>query len=337
MGTVYCGIDYHKRTSTLCFLNSNGNKEIQTISSDKIFECLSNRRDLLVGVEASCGVNHIVDKIKELGVAVKIINPNKFRGIGISGKKTDIKDAEALAECLRVGFVPEVYHKSIGARRLKSLLRIREQYVQSRVRMVSHSRSILREYGLKMPQSYESFLLEARSKINDLDFAPIKNNLLKMLKNIEEAKIEEKGIEDQLKILLSGDERLEQLMSIPGVGIMTTAAILAVGDDLSRFKNARMFASYLGLTPRETSSGDTRRMGGVSKAGQEIARRYLVHGARSVLIYCNKNSKDPLRKWGHRIKERRGMNKATVAMAHRLARLCFNVIKEERLYKKIMK
>lgn len=334
--TLYTGIDYHKRTSTICFLDSRGNKHLKTIQSGRIVAELVNRKDLLVGIEASCGVNHVVDQLKAHNIEVKIINPNKFRGIGIGGKKTDLKDAEALAECLKVNFIPEVFHKSIGGRRLKSLLRVREQYVQSRVRLVNHVRGILREYGITIPVGMENFWEEISSKLELVDFDPLREHLQETIFEARKLVKREKDVEGTLKEILKGDVRAVNLMTIPGVGLMTAAAFIAVGDDLSRFKNAKSFASYIGLVPREFSSGDKRRLGSVSKAGQEILRRYLIHGARSVLRYSNSNSKEPIRRWSFKLKERVGSNKATVALAHRLARICFRAALEERAYKKVM-
>jgi transposase len=332
MNTVYTGIDFHKRTSTICYLKSCGKRETKTINSNSLIEELSNKENLLVGIEASCGVNHVVDKLKELNINVKIINPNKFRGIGIGGKKTDLKDAEALAECLKVNFIPEVYHKSIGARRYKSLLRVREQYVQNRVRITNHVRGILREYGLKMNVGTEAFWEEVFGKIDLIDFDPLREHLRDIVYEAKKLNRKEKEIENTLKDLIRGDQMAENLQSIPGIGLMTTIAFLAVADDVTRFKNAKAFASYLGLVPREFSSGDKKRMGSVTKAGQEILRRYLIHGARTVLKYSNENSKEPIRKWGFKLKNKVGANKATVAMAHRLARIAFRVAVEDRLY-----
>ena len=332
---VYCGIDYHKRTSTLCFINGDGQKEVKTVLSDNIFRELVNKKNLLVGVEASCGVNFLVDKIKSQGIEVKIINPNKFRAIGIGGKKTDKRDATALAECLKVNFIPEVFHKSLGARRLKSLLRIREQHVQGRVRLTNHTRGILREYGIKISLGTESFWEEIGEKLELLEFGPIQNALRDSIHDARKMIRREKAVEEEIKKFLEGDFRARRLMTTPGIGLLTTAAFLAVGDDLNRFKNSKSFASYLGLTPREYSSGDKRRMGSVSKAGQEILRRYLIHGARTVLRYSNDNSKEPIRVWANKLKKRVGMNKATVALAHKMSRIGFCLVKEDRDYRKV--
>jgi transposase len=337
MNLLYTGIDFHKRTSTICFLQHDGKKETKTISSDNLVQELVNRSNLLVGIEASCGVNHVVDLLKAQNINVKIINPNKFRGIGVGGKKTDIKDAEALAECLRVNFMPTVHHKSLGARQLKSLLRIREQYVQNRVRITNHVRGTLREYGLKMPAGAEEFWEHVQSKIDLIDFVPLRDHLRDIVHEAKKLKKKEKEVEKTIKIQLDGDCVAHNIMSIPGVGLLTAAAFIAVADDLSRFKNAKAFASYIGLVPREFSSGDKQRMGSITKAGQEILRRYFIHGARTVLKYSNDTSKEPIRVWANKLKKKIGANKATVALAHRLSRICFRVAVEERLYVKTKK
>lgn len=335
MSTVYTGIDFHKRTSTICYLDKNDKEEIKTISSEKLVSELVNKQNLLVGIEASTGVNHVVDQLKAFNIDVRIINPNKFRGVGIGGKKTDKKDAQALAHCLKVGFIPTVHHKSIGARRLKSLLRIREEYVHSRVNIINHVRGILREYGIKINTGIEAFWEEAFGKIEEIDFPPIRDHLKDFVYEARKLKRKEQEVENSIKEILAGDEVAKNIQSVPGVGTLTAAAFIAVADDLSRFKNAKAFASYIGLVPREFSSGDKQRMGTVTKAGQEILRRYLIHGARSVMRFTNDNSKEPVRVWANKLKKKSGMNKATVALAHRLARICFRVAIEERLYVKV--
>jgi len=332
MSTVYTGIDFHKRTSTICFLKQDGQKETKTILSDNLVKELVNKSNLLVGIEASCGVNAVVDQLKAHNIEVKIINPNKFRGIGVGGKKTDLKDAEALAECLKVNFIPTVHHKSIGARRIKSMLRLREQYVQSRVRITNHVRGILREYGIKINKGVEAFWEEIFVQLELLDFDPLKDHLKDMVYEAKKLKKKEEAVEKTLRELMQGEQMVKNLQTIPGVGILTALAFVAIADDITRFNNAKAFASYIGLVPREFSSGDKRRLGTITKSGQEILRRYFIHGARTVLKYSNEHSKEPIRKWAYHLKKRVGANKATVALAHRLARISFRVAIEQRNY-----
>ena len=122
------------------------------------------------------------------------------------------------------------------------------------------------------------------------------------------------------------------MITIPGIGLKTAIALVAVTDDISRFKNAKHFASYLGLVPSESSSGDKKRYGSVTKSGPEIARRYLVHGARSNIRYTKEADTDPNKLWALRLKNRVGMNKATVAMAHRMARIAYSVLRSNESY-----
>ncbi len=335
--TVYTGIDFHKRTSTICYLKDDGTKEIETVLSSNLVSHLSNKKDLSVAIEATCGVNHVVDLLKAHQIKVTIINPNQFRGIGIGGKKTDERDALALANCLKTGFVPSVHHKSLASRRVKSMIRIREQYVQSRVNTTNHIRGILREYGISINVGAEEFEIGIADALEKLDYPLLKEKLRDLVYEERRLKTKEKEISKDIENLLQGEVHFKNLQTIPGIGSITAAALLAVGDDFDRFPNAKSFASYLGLVPSESSSGDKLRRGAITKAGQEILRRYLIHGARSVLRYTNEYSKEPIRIWAFKVKGKRGMNKATVALAHRLAKICFCVIKNERAYLKEIK
>ena len=335
MAVIFCGIDFHKNTSTLCYLFPDGKEELKTIRTAGLLTELANKPVMRIAVEATGGSNHLATQIKILGHDLVLIDTVKFKAIGIGGKKTDEKDAKALAHILKVDYVPEVFVKSLGARRLKSLLVTRELCVNDRVQATNHIRGILREYGLTIPQGVEEFYANVSEKIASLNFPYLEDNLRFQLRRSVELKAREKEIDVQLEMLIADDPRSKILQSVPGVGPMTAAAFLAVIDDISRFQNSKELASYLGLVPREHSSGGKRRLGAITQAGSEMLRRYFVHGARSVLMHTNDNSKEPLRLWALKIKKKSGMNKATVALAHRLARICFSLLKENRTYVKV--
>lgn len=329
---VYCGIDFHKNTSTLCMLYGDGREALPltTIRTPLLCRFLANRKQWKVGVEATGGVNHLVDKLKELGHEVVIINSNKFRGIGIGGKKTDERDARALAEALRLSFVPEVHHRSKYARQVKSLLTTREHLVQARVNSMNHVRGTLREYGITMPAGAEVFYKEASGKIELLDSVEIKSSLKCVFENILRYLAQEGVVEAQVKGFTQHDERIARLQTIPGVGPMTSMMMVSVIDDIGRFKSAKEFSSYLGLIPSVHASANKRMMGAITRSGSEMLRRYLVHGARAWMRYSPKNDRNRI--WAERVKERRGMNKATVALAHRMARICFALLRDESQY-----
>ncbi|MBU8922293.1 MAG: IS110 family transposase [Bacteroidales bacterium] len=145
-------------------------------------------------------------------------------------------------------------------------------------------------------------------------------------KEIKDLEIRIRDIERNLRALSKDDPVIGRLRSIPGIGLLSSTAIVAFTGDINRFPSGRHFASYLGLTPREHSSGLHRRLGRISKRGDSYIRMLLVHGARSVL-WASKRSKNPdrLRSWALEIERTRGHNKAAVALANKLARIIWAV------------
>jgi len=329
---VFCGIDFHKNTSTLAMLDSQGREiePVTKIQTKNLRTFLSNRKDWKIGIEATGGVNHVVDGLKADGHEVIIINPNQFRGIGIGGKKTDSRDAMALANGLRLGFAPEVYHKSKTSRELKSLLTTREQMVQTRVGFMSHIRGTLREYGEVFPVGVRSFFEEAPIRIGRIENEFLKRALENALKQIKEFERQEKEIDESIRELLSEREEVKLLKTIPGVGPVIAALFIAVVDDIERFSDSKQFASYLGLVPSVSASANTCHMGSITRSGSEMLRRNLIHGARAWLKYAPTSDRNRI--WAENVKSRRGMNKATVALAHRMARIGFAILKSKKAY-----
>jgi transposase len=336
-GKVYCGIDFHKNTSTLCAVFADGREAepITTIRTSLLVRYISSRLQWKIGIEATGGVNHVVEKLKELGVDVVIFNSNQFRGIGIGGKKTDERDARALANALRLGSVPEVHHRTKYARQIKSLLTTREHLVQARVSGMNHIRGTLREYGVVMEAGKEAFYAEARAKIEGLEDSVIRESLILVHENVLRQRDQEHTAEEIVKGLTKDDERLKRLQTIPGVGLMSSLMMLAVIDDVGRFSDAKQFASYLGLVPSIHASSNVRMMGSITRSGSEMLRRYLVHGARAWMRYSASTDKNRI--WAEKVKARRGMNKATVALAHRIARISFAVLRDGTNYRETKK
>jgi transposase len=339
MGKIYCGIDFHKRTSTLCFVDEQGNEvdRITTIATASLVRYLVNKKDLHIGIEATGGVNHVAEQLIANGHKVTILNTNQFKAVGLGGKKTDERDAKAIAQCMRINGISSVYLKSKYARTVKALLVNREQVVRARVNFVNHIRGTLREFGITMPKGMEEFLEQAEAKIKEVDNGYIQKNLNMMFQDIKVLMAQEKEIEESMFEFTKDDERISLLQSIPGIGPMGSLAITAVVDDCERFKDAKHFASYLGLVPKEHSSGDKRRLGSITRSGSEIVRRYLIHGARAVLLHTKKDETDVNRAWAKRLVEKKGMNKATVALAHRLARIAHSILRTKKPYTAYLK
>lgn len=332
MKLIVCGIDFHKNECVICALDHDGKLlfPIKKIKTSSLFTFFSDKLDWHLGIEASGGTNHVVTKLREMGIKVTLINSSQFRGIGIGGKKTDHRDARALAECLRVGFAPEVHVKTQFSREIKSLVVNREILVQTRTRLINHVRGTLREYGETIPVGPKNFFKEAAVKIAKIENGFLKSSLEDTLEMIRNLSLQEQVMNERLKNILANDERIKRLKTIPGVGDMVSTMVLCVVDDISRFKSADQFASYLGLVPKVHASAEMRMMGHITRSGSEILRRYLIHGARAWMKYSAEG--DPNRIWAEKVRERRGMNKAIVALAHRMARIIFAVLRDESEY-----
>jgi len=332
MSNVFCGIDFHKRTSTIYALDQQGKQvAFDTVATEKLCLYLRNKKGWKIGIEATGGTHHLVELLKQDGHDVTLINPNQFRGIAVGGKKTDERDAQALARALSVGFVPAVHHKTIASRRIKSLLTCREIHVRHRTALMSHIRGTLREYGITFAAGAEAFYSQAGVMIARLEFGPIREALRGQLEQIQELRHQEKSIEQALAELTHADERIKRLQTIPGVGPLSAYALIAVIDDISRFSDASQFAAFLGLVPKISASADKRMLGSITRSGPEMLRRYLIHGARAWMRY-SPDGGDRNRAWAERVKGRRGQNKAVVALAHRICRIAYAILRDESSY-----
>jgi len=331
MKQIYYGIDFHKNTSTICASFQNGIQAEKpvTIKSERLLEYFSNRQGI-IAIEATGGSNDKVQKLRDQGHEVKIVETNRFKAIGINGKKTDYRDAEALTTALRLNAVPEVHLRSLYARQLKSLLKSREIVVTTRTRFISHIRGTLREYGEVFPTGIENFWKHAGQSISRIECGFIKDSLETLLEQCRVLKAQEDQIELHLKEYTKDDPRIGRLKSVRGVGDITSYTLVAVSDDIHRFASAKQFASYLGLTPSVSSSADKTFMGSITKSGSEMARRCLIHGSRSWLKIDDPQDKHW--RWAKQLEKNKNKNKAVVALAHRMARICYAILRDESLY-----
>jgi transposase len=326
----YVGMDFHKNVVELCVQDRDGKTVDQArMRPDLLLGYLANRKCCHVAIEASGAVFDVAAKVKAAGHRVTVIHAGKFRGIGIGGKKTDRRDAEALATALRLGFVPEVHQKALYARQIGSLLASRDLAVSTRTQLTNHVRGILREYGLPMPVGAARFWEEIAGVLAELECVPVREALSVLVETAARLKSQTAEIEEKLRALTGADERVERLEEVPGVGRLTACAVVAAIDDVKRFSSARHVGAFFGLTPREHSSGNKRRLGSITKCGPELVRRYLVHGARAAIRH---GGKDRARRWAGKLESRIGANKAAVALANKNARICFALLRDGTRY-----
>ena len=284
-------------------------------------------------VMEACGTAHYWGRCAQRhGHTVTLLPPAYVRPY-VRRNKTDRTDAEALLEAARSGQIPSVPVKSVAQQTLVALHRIREQWMTTRTARINVLRGILREQGILLPAG-ASFALRALPAILEDAEIRLANPLCRMIASIyEEVRQLEHSIgalERELRAVADGDPVAIRLREIPGIGLLTATALVGTVAHIQAFHRARQFASWLGLTPREYSSGARRRLGGISKRGDVYLRCLLTHGARAVLHAAHRRTTahEPLTRlhqWALTVQSRRGHNKATIAVANKLGRIIWAV------------
>jgi len=230
--------------------------------------------------------------------------------------------------------------KTVEQQGLQQLHRLREQYKSTRNARVNWLRGCLREYGIVIPQGISRGIAAIRealaSAANGLPDA-LRPWVCEVLEEVAQLKTQMQRIEGQLEAQARADELVQRWLQVPGIGLLGGTALRAQVGNFQRFRSGRHFASYLGIPPREHSSGERRRLGRMSKRGDVYLRTLLIHGARSALAAAKRAERagrplDPLRRWALDTERRIGMNKATVALANKIARILWAMARHERLF-----
>ena len=292
-------------------------------------------------VMEACGSAHFwARKLQELGHQVVLLPPHQVRPY-VTRNKTDRTDAKGILEAYRNADIHPVPVKSVSQQVLVTLHRFRSGWLGARTAHINTLRGLLRELGIVMPLGAEKVLPQVRALIGDADSGipeALRGVLAAACEEIQKLSERIKMTERQIEAIAEQTPVVQRLRSIPGIGLLIATALLAFVGDIHRFPSGRHFASYLGLTPREYSSGLRRRLGRISKRGDAYLRMLLIHGARSVLCHAKKATEhDHLRTWALDLERRVGHNKAAVALANKLARIAWAVWKNDRAFESLAK
>jgi transposase len=280
-------------------------------------------------VMEACGMAHFWGREAEArGHAVRLLPPRDVRPY-VRGNKTDRSDTTGLLEASRNEAIRPVPVKSVDQHALAGLHRVRSAWMASRTARLNTIRGLLRELGVMIPGGARQVLPRVWELVSDAESElpePLRHVLAEMAREVRELERRIQELEAQLEGLARSIPLVRRLRTVPGVGRLTATAIVAAVGDLGRFASARHFASFLGLTPREHSSGHVRRLGRITKRGDPYLRTLLIHGARSVLHHAKRSAKpDRLRAWALERERERGHNKAAVAVANKMARILWAV------------
>jgi transposase len=310
--------------------------ERHRLSRGQFSRFLAERAPATVVMEA-CGTAHFWGReAGARGHRVVLLPPHAVRPY-VLRNKTDGADAKGLLEAVRNEGIRAVPVKSVDQHVLASLHRMRSAWMATRTARLNTVRGLLRELGFAIPVGARQVVPQVWALVSDADSGipdALRPVLAEAAREIGELETRIRQVERSLEPMASASDVVVRLRTIPGVGLLTATALLAFVGDVQRFPSGRHFASYLGLTPRESSSGLRRRLGAISKRGDPYLRMLLIHGARSVLLHAKKatGERDRLRTWALDRERARGHNKAAVALANKLARVAWTVWRRERAF-----
>jgi len=313
--------------------------ERQRLSRGAFVGFFAQRQPVTVLLEACGSAHHWARQLQAQGHRVILLPPHAVRPY-VQRNKTDRADARALLEAARNTDIHPVPVKSCSQQALTALHRLRSGWLAARTARINTVRGLLREFGVMIPVGSKHVQKHLRAATEDIG-SPVPESLRPILALMGEEihQIEERidVAERQLQRLSKQMPVVARLQTIPGIGPISSTALVAFVGDVARFPSARHFASYLGLTPREHSSGQRRRLGTISKRGDTYLRMLLIHGARAVLWSARKKTREErLRLWAQNVERLRGHNKAAVALANKMARFVWAVWKKDRDFKEVL-
>ena len=322
------GLDLAKRVFQVHGVDELGRAKVRKqLSRAEVLEFFAQLPPCIVGMEACGGAHYWARALTKLGhsarpMAAQFVNPYRKSG------KNDANDAEAICEAVgrpNMRFVPV---KSDEQQAVLMMHRARTLTVSNRTAQVNQIRGLLGEFGLVVPVGIKRL----RKQLPDI-LADAENGLPLLARQILANLLQEwhhfderiERYDQEIAQLASLSEPARRLMALDGIGPITATAVVASVGNAQAFKNGRQFAAWLGLTPRQYSSGGTTRLGRITKRGDRYLRMLLVHGARSRLRFIDRKT-DPKSAWAKRLKQRRHVNVAAVALAAKHARIMWAML-----------
>ena len=326
------GIDLAKNVFQVCGVNK-GNKPLfnEKLKRNQLLSFLNSLDKTTVIMEACYSSNYWAREIAKLGHQVKLI-PAQHVTPFVRGNKNDRNDALAIVEASQRPHIRFVPVKTEYQQEINSMHRIRERLIRNRTAILNQIRGLLSEFGVIANCGKKALLIRVAYFVIDPKFSQSLRDIISELyqEHSDMTKRIEK-IETRLKQFVEAYPSGELLMSIPGIGFINASAILATIDKGQAFNSPREFAAWLGLTPSQYASGNTNRMGGITKRGDRYIRKQLIHGARTVVCHA-KHKTDNLNLWANKLRQTKSFNKTVVAMAHRLARLIWILLQRQEPY-----
>lgn len=297
------------------------------LGRDALLPFVADYPTVEVVMEACGSAHHWGRELQARGHQVRLLPVQHVKPYRPQHRKTDRVDAGAILKAADDADIHPVPIKSVDDQALQALQRIRAGWVKARTATINQLRGLLREFGITAPLGAEAFVKQVPTLLDvHVDQLPalLRPSLTALYDDIRRLDQQIADTERTLARTAADHPVIPTLLTIPGIGLITACALVAAIPDIHQFKNGRHLAAWLGLVPSEHSSGHRRRLGAISKVGSPHLRCLLTHGARSVLYTAKRPGaaeRDRLKRWALTVEMRRGHNKATLAVANKLARI----------------
>jgi transposase len=335
MKIVTVGIDLAKNVFQIHAVNEYGKTVFRKqIRRDQMAEFFVNLPPCLIGMEACGSAHHWARKLTGLGHTVKLMAPQYVKPY-VKSNKNDAADAEAICEAVgrpNMRFVPI---KTIEQQSVLALHRVRQGFVKARTAQANQIRGLLGEFGLIIPQGIANIAKRVPDLIEDgsIELTGSFRLLIdRLMEHLKEPDRQVAELDAQIKAWHRQSDSSRKLEKIPGIGPVTASALIASIGDAKNFDNGRQLAAWLGLVPKQHSSGGKNKLLGISKRGDAYLRTLLIHGARAV-IYAAQRKKYIVDGWLRRLLARRSVNVAAVALANKNARIVWALLAREREFR----
>jgi transposase len=334
MDVKVLGIDLGKNNCSLVGLGASGEVILRRrVRRDGLLALTAKLAPCVVAMEACCGAHHLARQVSAQGHTVRLMSPEYVRPY-VKAQKNDDRDAEGIAEAATRPTMRFVEPKTEAQLDLQSLHRARDRLVAERTALINQIRALLLERGIVVPQGRRRLHLELAALLADEKPAlsrRIRSLLADMQAEWEAIDRRIAAFDDEFAAFARADEQARRLATIPGIGpLIASALVAAVGEGRS-FARGRDLAAWLGLVPRQATTGGRPKLLGISRRGSKYLRKMLVHGARAALPGLAK-SDTALGRWLAGLLARAHPNTAVVALANKLARIAWAVLVQRRLF-----
>jgi transposase len=340
MFTVTIAVDLAKHVFEIAVSELAGQiNERKRLSRPQFERFWTTRAACRVVMEACASAHFWARYLRARGFEVRLLPPHYVKPYR-RRNKTDRADCDALLEADRCNRIHPVAVKSEDQQALVALHRVRAQWMQSRTARINAMRGLLGEFGVHAPAGSKRFLNELHPLLErHQERLPerVRRTVAALWDEVRELEGRIDTLETELETVSGEQPVIQSLLRIPGIGLLTASALFATVADIHAFQSGRLLACWLGLTPRESSSGGRRRLGRISKQGDPYVRMLLVHGARAALNAARRKHKagqplTQLQAWS--LERTRGVhpNKAVVAIANKLARIAWAVWYHDRCF-----